>query len=147
MNLAVHPVTGEWMWTGRTDRDGYGRVGSEGAHRLVYTALGFEIPPGLVLDHVKARGCTSRACCSWWHLEPVLPVVNTMRGNSPHAVNARKDECDHGHPFDLLNTYWKPDGHRDCRTCIRARVKSYRKRKRARAGVIRFPAAGISRAA
>ena len=24
-NVAIDPETGEWIWTGRIDRDGYGR--------------------------------------------------------------------------------------------------------------------------
>jgi len=71
-------------------------------------------------------------CCRPDHLEPVTVRVNTLRGRSFSAINAAKSECIHGHPFDLLSTYWRPDGHRDCRICLRDRVKRYRKRKRQR---------------
>lgn len=128
--VVTNPATGEWIWTGRTDRDGYGRIGSEGVHRVVYRLLVGEIPPGHVIDHVRARGCTSRACVSPWCLETVPPVVNTMRGDSPMALNARKAECDHGHEYDLLNTYWRPNGHRDCRKCTARRQREYKQRHR-----------------
>lgn len=144
INLDTDPVTGEWIWTGTHDRDGYGAIGDQPAHRAVWEEVVGEIPPGLVLDHVRARGCTRRDCCWIPHLEPVTQKVNTLRGDSFAAVNAVKDECDNGHPFDLINTYWKPNGHRDCRACVRARVARYRRRLRTRlAGM----AASVSSAA
>lgn len=111
------------------DHDGYARVGGIPAHRIVYREVVGPIPAGLVLDHVKARGCTWRDCINPAHLEPVTNRVNTLRGESFAAVNAAKEACDHGHPFDLLNTYYPPDGRRQCRTCNRAAVARYRERK------------------
>ena len=35
-----------------------------------------------------------------------------------HA-QASKTHCKRGHPFDAANTYYTPDGHRRCRTCLR----------------------------
>ena len=32
---------------------------------------------------------------------------------------ASKTHCKHGHPFNAANTYYTPDGHRRCRTCLR----------------------------
>ena len=129
-NVAIDPETGEWIWTGRIDRDGYGRYSSEGVHRVVYRLLVGPIRPGYQVDHVKAWGCTSRACLSPWHLEAVTARENTMRSSSFAAVNAAKAKCDSGHPFDLFNTYYRPDGHRDCRICIRFRVAKYKRRLR-----------------
>lgn len=38
--------------------------------------------------------------------------------------NALVTHCPQGHPYDLFNTYYKPDGsgQRDCLTCRRARA-------------------------
>lgn len=131
-NIVIDPVTGEWIWGGRTDQDGYGRIGRKLAHREVYRVLVGEIPAGQELDHVKAWGCTSRACCSPWCLEPVSHRENVLRGDSPAARNARKTRCDHGHRFTRANTYrWH--GHRQCRACIRRRVREYQHRQRAKA--------------
>lgn len=92
-------------------------------HRLVWLALRGPIPAGLELDHVRTRGCTSRACCNVEHLEPVEHRENVLRGDGLCAVNARKKACVHGHPFDSRNTYtrfrlgtWR----RECRTCRNA---------------------------
>lgn len=130
--IAIDPVSGCWVWTGSTDKDGYGRYSGEGVHRLVYRLLVGEIPADRPqLDHVAALGCVYRACCWPAHLEPVTSRTNTMRGNSFAAVNAAKAACDHGHPFDAANTYIRPDGHRDCRACVRRRVAEYAGRQRA----------------
>jgi hypothetical protein len=147
-NLTTDPATGEWVWTGNHDRDGYGVIGNQLAHRAVWEELVGEVPAGLVLDHVKTRGCTRRDCCWIPHLEPVTSRVNTLRGESFAAVNAAKEECDNGHQFDLINTYWSPAGRRDCRACIRARVAAYTRRVRAGQPVTRrarLRLAGVAR--
>ena len=131
-SVAVDPETGEWIWTGPTDRDGYGRYRGEGVHRLVHKLLIGPIPPGLQIDHVRVWGCTSRACLSPWHLEAVPGIVNVLRGTSFAAVNAAKTRCDHGHEYDLFNTYYRPDGRRDCRKCTARRQREYQARERAK---------------
>jgi len=49
--------------------------------------------------------------------------------------NADKTHCKHGHPFDLANTYYTPDGHRRCRACLRVARRSWGVRRRMRAKV------------
>jgi hypothetical protein len=128
--ITVHPVSGCWLWDGPTDRDGYGKLRGRGVHRIVYEILIGPVPPGLVLDHREDWGCLSRRCCCVFHLNPCTSVENVMRGQSFAAVNARKTRCDHGHRYDVANTYRRPDGHRDCRACIRRRVAEYKTRQR-----------------
>lgn len=94
------------------------------AHRWSYEYLVSPIPDGLDLDHL----CRNRACVNPWHVEPVTPRVNILRGISDPAVNARKTECLRGHPFDDTNTYLTPDGRRMCRACQRARDLAHRTR-------------------
>jgi hypothetical protein len=130
--VVVHPVSGCWVWTGRTDRDGYGRIGRHGVHRLVYRLLVDEIPADRpILDHQAAAGCIFRSCCFPGHLRPSTARENTLAGRSFAALNAAKVRCDRGHPYDAANTYWRPNGHRDCRACIRRRAAAYSFRKRA----------------
>lgn len=118
-----------WMWTGRTDRYGYGRFKLDRrmalAHRVSFLFSLGSIPPGMTIDHL----CRNRACVRPDHLEVVTRKVNSLRGIGPTAVNARKTVCNSGHPFSPENTYTRPNGHRDCRTCIRARVAAYRARQ------------------
>lgn len=129
--VIAHPRSGCWVWTGRTDRDGYGRIGNEGIHRVVYRLLVGPIPADRPnIDHVAAAGCIFRRCCFPGHLEPATTRENALRGRSFAALNAAKVHCDHGHPYDAANTYRKPNGHRDCRACVRRRVAEYTARQR-----------------
>ena len=117
--------SGCWAWTGATNDGGYALYTPPGsrrirlAHRWVYETLIGPIPPGLTIDHVRERGCQHRNCVNPQHLEPVTPRVNTLRGDGPAALNARKTACDQGHDFTPENTGYR-NGRRYCRTCKRA---------------------------
>jgi len=153
----VDPVTGCWLWRGPVDRDGYGRYRGELAHRVIYRELAGAIPDGRELDHLchtRDKSCPGgktdphRRCVYPADLEPVTGLQNSLRGRSFAAINAAKTRCDHGHPFDLFGTYFRPNGHRDCRVCIRIRVAKYKRRKRQRAAVTALaPGADLERAA
>ena len=77
------------IWPGAQGMGGYAHVmvpqpdgsrRSTGLHRVVYEHFVGPIPEGLDIDHSKARGCRSRACANWRHLEPVTTRVNLLRG-------------------------------------------------------------------
>lgn len=115
------------LWTGAKTRSGYGKVTvnfrSYGAHRFFYESLVGKVPDGLQLDHL----CRNRLCVNVKHLEAVTAKVNTLRGDGPTAVNARKEECLRGHAFTPENTYYakNPPG-RVCRACRAAWQRSRR---------------------
>lgn len=129
--------TGCWLWTGSTMPYGHGQVRIARrtwlAHRYAYTLLVGPIPEGLTLDHVKTNGCTSTACVKAVadehgpaHLEPVTLGENTLRGDAPSAINARKTHCPQGHPYDEANTWSSRDrNQRICRTCRRENMRRY----------------------
>jgi len=111
-------------WEGYCKPDGYGRAKVNGkmvyVHRYVFQELtGIMLSAEDKLDHL----CRNPPCCDPNHLEVVTQIENTLRGNSPTAVNARKTHCPSGHPFDEKNTYHRKSGGRTCRACDNLRAK------------------------
>jgi hypothetical protein len=56
----------------------------------------------------------------------VRRLIALERAGRPHSrrapvghPQASKTQCKRGHPFTAENTYYTPDGHRRCRTCLR----------------------------
>lgn len=136
--LAAEPTTCV-PWTGRIDRDGYGRFDDRLAHREMYELMIGPIPEGLDLDHTcHVRGecvagvdCPHRRCVNPAHLEPVTRRENTMRGNAPTVAIAARTQCKHGHEYTPENTRVDRHGTRLCRTCDRERQRAYQERLRA----------------
>lgn len=118
---------GCWNWTGKIDRDGYGKLRFYNrtfrAHRWVWECIYGYIKPGLQLDHL----CKNRRCVNPAHLEAVSQKVNTQR-----ATNHNRDKqfCPQGHKYTELNTYYyiNKAGHkrRKCRSCNKDRVAAFR---------------------
>lgn len=127
----VNKTDGCWLWTSRLDKSGYGqfKVGNKNftAHKISFELSKGKVPDGLELDHL----CRVRHCINPDHLEPVTKRENCLRGISFAAINAAKTMCANGHELTKENTYIRPNGHRDCRACIRSRSRQYKKRKSA----------------
>ena len=126
-------ASGCWLWTGGLTHNGYGQfsIGRRKirAHRFAYELFIGPIADGYEIDHVKARGCFFRNCVHPAHLEQVTSAVNTSRGDSPSARNARKTHCARGHELAGTNLHVRPDGRRRCRACEAARVARFRARE------------------
>lgn len=125
----VEKTDGCWLWTGATNRAGYGEfqdgVQQMLAHRLIYEWVVGPISRGLVLDHL----CREPRCVNPSHLEAVSDRENILRGIGATALNARKTNCVRGHPLDEENTYLRAkDGSRHCRTCHREAERLRRQR-------------------
>lgn len=115
------------LWTGYTDRGGYGRIRAwgrdESTHRAMYRLVYGSIPAGKELHHV----CETPACVNPLHLMPL-----TRAEHSKFSKKAQQTHCKHGHPFDEDNTYVDPNGNRDCRACGRDRARRYYRRQNGR---------------
>ncbi|WP_299074764.1 HNH endonuclease [uncultured Paraglaciecola sp.] len=120
------------------NEDGYGRVRVADkmmkAHRVVFENHNGKIDMSLDIDHL----CRERGCIQPHHMEQVSRGVNTLRGESFAAKNARKTHCINGHPFDddnTLATYSYKNGKRfgkarKCKKCATLSTKKYLERKR-----------------
>lgn len=108
-----------WEWN-KSLRRGYGRIKQDGkmlgAHRVVYEHLVGKIPNGMILDHV----CRNRSCVNPQHLEIVSNKENILRGNGPTALNAKKKNCNKGHPLNGVNLVVRYSK-RYCKECERKR--------------------------
>lgn len=112
--------SGCWLWQGRQHK-GYAVSGGRHVHRRMYEQHVGAIPEGLELDHL----CETPLCVNPDHLEPVTRKENMRRRYASYT------HCSNGHEYTDANTYVRPGGHRDCRACIRSRVKAYRQRRAA----------------
>lgn len=118
---------GCWIWTAcRFNGYAYMYFGGRPitAYRFAYEYFIAPIPPGLVLDHVCNRGADG--CVNPYHCVPVTSGQNAQRNS-----HTRKTECPAGHPYDELNTYVDPKGHRRCRRCAYESLRRTRARKQA----------------
>lgn len=127
------PAWGCWRWTGATT-SGYGAIADRGnspprhrAHVLSWTWVNGPVPDGLELDHYRypAR-CIGRACVRPSHLKAVSHRENSLRSDSPPAVNARKRDCPTcGLPFDIVRyKISRKTGYRQrVRECSRCRKR------------------------
>lgn len=121
-----------WEWTGSRYPTGYGHSGTKFvpggggyAHRVAYLLTSGDIPARFQIDHL----CRNRACVNPAHLEAVSARDNVMRSpGQPCAINANKTHCKYGHPFAGDNLTVDPKGHRRCRACSAARMRTSRRR-------------------
>lgn len=127
-----------WLWTAGLFSEGYGQFWFDGkprkAHRWAWEQEHGPMPDGLVPDHL----CRRRECVRPSHQEPVTEMENLRRGEGLPARNARKEQCDHGHPLtgdNLLELSGK-NGRtwRVCRECKRRTDRESKRRRRAAAG-------------
>lgn len=125
---SVRQPNGCLIWTGYIDRKGYARYSGLGAYRINYGLQVGPIPEGMTVDHL----CFEPRCVEVTHLRLLTRLENARNHASAPCV-VPEGECINGHAFTPENTYVKPDGWRDCRTCIRERVRAYKARKRAAA--------------
>lgn len=129
--VALPNGQGCMLWLDERRPDGYASFSSNGfswlAHRYSYELTYGPIPKGLVIDHVKARGCANKHCVAPLHLEAVTQAENMRRGLVFQSQPPPKTHCKRGHAFDEANTRVNRSGSRVCRAC--ARIAARRRRQ------------------
>lgn len=123
----TYDESGCWVWTGCLSTSGYGQVKNTSAHRYTYEFFRGKIPKGKEMDHL----CRNRHCCNPWHVEPVTPLLNNLRGVTARLEDAGKlppgsfleeaqkrlTHCKNGHRLTKQNLRITPKGKRICRKC------------------------------
>lgn len=133
-NSIPEPNSGCLLWLGVVNQFGYGRLRrkevSGVVHRLAYELTKGPVPPGLELDHL----CRVRCCINPDHLEPVPKIVNVRRGMAGTSTRQRtlaRTHCPKGHPYSGDNLFQrKGTGFRECRICMRERLRQQRAKAR-----------------
>lgn len=109
-----------WPWPGTIRKNGYGQIGNDYPHRIMFEQANGPIPPGMTVDHTchsrsrDCRGgddCLHRSCVNPGHLEVVSRPENVRRTRN------RVDKCDDGHEYTTENTVIDQRGYRKCREC------------------------------
>lgn len=128
--VALPDGNGCMLWMGAKQLNGYGRFKAEDksvlSHRFSYELAYGPIPEGMVLDHVRTRGCVNRHCVAPAHLEAVTQRENLLRGKTLPAANAGVTHCPQGHPYAGENVHDRTRGSRECRSCGRSRAQRKR---------------------
>jgi hypothetical protein len=113
-HIEPEPMSGCWLWTGSTNRTGYGLTWDSApkrtviAHRFIYELLvGPIVKP--TLDHK----CRVRCCVNPSHVKPATSRENIFAPGSAciAKAHAEKTHCDRGH---RLSTY---ANQRKCKPC------------------------------
>lgn len=131
MAKCVAAENGCLIYTGGLNWVGYGQAWRDGknmgAHKVVWEHHNGPVPEGMEIDHVAARGCTSRACCNIDHLEVVTPEENARR--------RRRKVCKKGlHELSGYNeAFFGTEPSRMCRQCALDRTREWKRARRAAA--------------
>lgn len=109
----------------KLSRDGKSRT--QFVHRIIMETFVGPLPEGMCVCHGPA-GITDNRLSNLRYDTVTENNRDTVRDGNHHDAN--KTHCIHGHEFNAANTYYRKNGHRQCRVCARV-IDSHRALRRA----------------
>lgn len=104
-------------------------------HNLVLETFVGPRPEGLVGCHRDDDPANNRLENLYWGTQKQNVGDAIASGRHASAVVAAKTHCPRGHEYTPENTYIRPRGHRECRTCHLEDAKAAYRRKNPDAGI------------
>jgi hypothetical protein len=119
----VFKTTNCWFWIGGLTGAGYGAFKHDAVHRIAYRSAVGRIPCGKYVLHY----CDTPQCVNPEHLFLGTSGDNgrDLYSKGHFNANSIKTSCRFGHPFDEGNTYYRKDGKRACKKCMRRSREKY----------------------
>ncbi len=119
-----------WEWGAAFSKCGYGVFKIHGrtqyAHRAAFQLAFGPIAEGKYVLHK----CDNRKCCRPKHLFEGSAQQNLRDASQKKRLwQNRRHFCPQGHPYSVNNTYVRPNGWRECRTCRRDHKRDHRRRQ------------------
>lgn len=143
-SIEVDPSTNCWNWTGPLDVPSPSYPGNviprmnapdpldarrsrrTAGQRVAYMLFVGPIPDGMLIG----RKCHNALCCNPDHLEALTRVeLGKLKNPAKMETHVKQTHCKYGHEYTEANTYWAPQGGRQCRICLRRRERAYREKK------------------
>lgn len=126
--LANCDITPEgcWVWKGFKTHKGYGSTAYRAKNVAIHRKM-FEITRGVTLETEQfiCHRCDTRACCNPGHLWDGSAASNNFDSAAKgRHRNQVKTHCPKGHEYNTENTYFAPNGARNCRVCNRERLRA-----------------------
>lgn len=101
------------------------RTLTRSAHVMVLSAFVGPRPEGMQIRHLDGDPANN-ALANLAYGTAEQNMADKREHGRNHNLN--KTYCPHGHPYNELNTYFTPQGFRQCRTCTKARAEARKAR-------------------